>query len=343
MAGNDVPMSLSPTEGLPRWLRARPFLLASTLRWLNIHRRYRFLLPACIVLLIAAGGALTLSGVGHFLEVLAQYPFAPFTSLAAACAIAAAHRRERIHRSVTDSWLAPLAAPASVFVRFLLPPLLQLLFLLLAIAVALSAEVLSWSGAVTLWSTVGAAFAAGSLVGWLSRRGKGAAVPNFHYVIIRKPREHWAQAPRLAPLSYWAVGYARVVAKPRVAANALLLVLLGIPLGTGGEKALAIAAGAWVVLHVVALFIGSFRVAFTAARWLAPTTIRYPRLAVALGYRVLLALLWVCSYVVFLTYAAAVPRALTLGLPLAASLLVASCAVTLAASWIAMRSVGMRS
>lgn len=342
MAGNDVLMSLSPADGLPRWLRARPFLLASTLRWLNIHRRYRFLLPASFALLLAAGGALTLPDVGHFLEALAHYPFAPFTSLAAACALSAAHRRERINRSVVDSWLAPLAAPASALMRFLLPAFLQLFLLLLAVAIALAAGVLSGSGAVTLWSTIAAAYAAGSLIGWLSHRGKGASVPGFHYVIVRRPRENWAQAPRLQPLSYWAVGYARVVAKPRVAAGALMLVLVGIPLNTGGEKAIAIAAGAWVVLHVAALFIAAVRVSFAAARWLAPTTIRYPQFALALGYRVVLALLWVFSCVVFLTYAAALPRALTLGLPLAVYCLLAFCAVVLAASWSAMRSVGMR-
>lgn len=343
MAGNDGLMSLSPADGLPRWLRSRPFLLAATLRWSNIHRRHRFLLPATIALLLAAAVLLTLPIVGHLLEAAAQYPFSPFASLGAACAITTAHRKSRIHRSLVDSWLAPLAAPSSVFLRLVFPPLLQLFLLVLGIAIPLATGALSWNGAVTLWLTVGAAYLVGALIGWSSQGDKAASVPAFHYVAIRKPRENWAQAPRLEPLSYWAVGQAKVVAKPKVAANALLLVLMSIPLGTSGQKAVAIAAGGWVLLYVAALFIGTVRVAFSAARWLAPTTIGYAQFARVLGYRVLLAQLWVWSWVVFLCYAAALPGALRIGLPLSFLFLLLTCVVTCASSWAAMRSAGMSS
>src|SRR5690349_13741904 len=110
VTGNDALMSLSSSAGLPGWLRARPFLLAGTLRWLNIHRRCRFLLPLGVVLLLAAAGLLTLPYVGHILEAAAQFPLTSFTSLVAACAIATTHRKTRIRRSLIDSWLAPLAA-----------------------------------------------------------------------------------------------------------------------------------------------------------------------------------------------------------------------------------------
>jgi hypothetical protein len=346
VAGPDVLLSLSPSAGVPAWLRARPYFHANTLRWLNIHRRYRFLLPAGAVLLLAAVGLLALPIVGHLLEIAAQHPFTPFAILGAACAIATAHRKANIRRSLVDSWLAPLAAPPSVLPRLLLPPLLQILLLGLAIAIPLATGVLSRARAVTLWFTVGAAYLAGSLIGWFSHSNKTASAPAFHYVAIRKPRENWAHAPRLEPLSYWAVAQARVIANPKVAARILLLLLMAIPMETHsliGQKAIAIAAAGWVLLYVVSLFIATTHVAFKAARWLAPTTLRYTRFAAVLGYRVLLAQLWVWGWVVFLTYAAALPGALRIGLPLSLLFLLLSCAVTLAASWVAMRSVGMRS
>lgn len=343
MAGNDALMLLSSSQGLPGWVRSRPFLFASALRWLNIHRRYRFLMPLGGVLLLAAAGLLTIPYVGHALEAAAQFPLTLFTSLAAACAIATAHRKSQIRRSLVDSWLAPLAAPSSVVLRMLLAPCIQLFLLALAIAIPLLAGTLSWPGAVTLWLTVGAAYLIGSLVGWFSHRGSRTAAPAFHYVSVRKPRENWAQAPRLEPLSYWAMGEARAIAKPQVAANAMLLVLVAIPLGTSGQQAIAIVAGAWVLLYVGSLFIAIFRVAFKAARWLAITNISYLRLSAALGYRVVLAQLWVWGWVVFLTYAAALPRALRVGLPLLLLFLFLTCTVILVTSWFAMKSVGMRS
>jgi hypothetical protein len=343
VAGNDTLMSLSSSHGLPGWIRSRPFLFAGTLRWLNIHRRYRFLLPVGIVLLLAAAGLLTLPYAGHALTAVAQFPLTSFASLVAACAIATAHRKAHVRRSLVDSWLAPLAAPSSAVMRMLLAPLIQLLLLALAIAIPMLAGTLSWPRAETLWLTVGAAYLVGSLIGWFSHGGSRAAAPAFHYVTVRKARENWADAPRLEPLSYWAIGQARALAKPQVAANAMLLVLVAIPLGTPGQQAIAIAAGAWVLLYVGSLFIATVRVAFKATRWLAITNIRYLELSAALGYRVVLAQLWVWGWVLFLTYAAALPWALRVGVPLLLLFLFLTCAVILVSSWIAMKSVGMRS
>lgn len=332
-------MTLPPSG----WLRARPFLLAGTLGWLNIHRRYRFLLPVGVVLVVAVAGVLTLPYVGHTLEAAAQFPLTSFTSLLAACAIATAHRKARVRRSLVDSWLAPLAAPSSVVLRMFLPALVQIVLLVLGLAIPFLAGTLSSPGAETLSLTVGAAYLVGSLIGWFSHRGSHAGAPAFHYVTVRKPRGNWSQAPRLEPLSYWAIGQARAIAKPQVAANAMLLVLMAIPLGTPGQQAIAIAAGAWVLLYVSSLFIATVRVAFKATRWLAITNVSYLELSAALGYRVLLAQLWVWGWVVFLTYAAALPGALRIGAPLLLLFLFLTCAVILVSSWVAMKSVGMRS
>jgi hypothetical protein len=330
-----------PTD-VPRWVRSRPFLLAGALRWLNIRRRHRFLLPMCIALLLASGALLALPMAGRALETVAQYPIAPFVSLTAACAISTARRKARVHSSLADSWLAPLAAPASIVPRVLLAPVLQLALLSLAVAIPLMTGSLSRSGAVTLWSVLGAAYVAGSIGGWLSRRDGAGSAPGFHYVTVRRVRKNWAQGPGLEPLSYWAVGQARVFAKPKVTAVALVFVLLGVPMGMGGEKVLAIVAGVWVLLYVISLAVAAVSVAFKAARWLAPTPIRYPRFTGVLGYRVLLAQLWTCAWVVFLTRAAALQGMAGLAMRLAASSVLLSGLVIAAACWFATRSVGMR-
>jgi hypothetical protein len=326
---------------MPRWLQARPFLLAGAVSWNNLQRRNRALLPVIVGLLLIGGGLLTIPVVGRFLEVIAQYPVTPFVLLAASCAVTTARRKTSVYRSLVDSWLAPLAAPSSIFVRMALAPLLQLSLLLLAMAIAVFAGSLSPAGAVTLCTVAGAAYVTGFVVGWLAPHGKTVGAPNFHYVTVRKPRANWAQAPRLQPLSYWAMGQVRVSTKPKVTASALLFVMMALPMGTGGEEAIAIAAGAWVVLYLSALDVSAARIAYAAARWLAPTSLRYLPFTVMLGYRVLLAQLWTCGWVVFLASATAFRGALRLGLTLTVGCFLLSSVTVAVASWFAMRSVGM--
>jgi hypothetical protein len=328
---------------MPRWLQARPFLLAGVLSWSNFQRQHKALLPAAAALFLLCGGLLTIPIVGHLLELVAQYPVTPCVVLAAACAVATAHRKTVVYSSLVDSWLAPLAAPASIFIRMALVPVVQLVLLVVAIAIPAVAGSLTLASAVTLWLVAGAAYVAGFVVGWLASHDKSVTAPAFQYVTIRKPRANWAQAPRLEPLSYWAMGQARVSTKPKVTAGALLFVLMALPMGTGGETAIAIAAGAWVVLYLAALDVAAIRVAFTAARWLAPTTLRYVPFAVALGYRAVLAQLWTCGWVVFLTSAVALTGALRLGLVSTAECLASSCVAIAAACWLAMKSTGMLS
>ena len=326
---------------MSRWLQARPFLLAGVLSWSNFQRQHRALLPALPALLLACAGLLTIPVAGHLLEIVAQYPVTPFVLLAAGCAVTTGHRKTAVDASLVDSWLAPLAAPASVFIRMAFVPVVQLVLLVLAIAIPALAGSLRLASAVTLWLVVGAAYVAGFLFGWLTSHDKSASAPAFHYVTIRKPRANWAQAPRLEPLSYWAMGQARVSTKPKVTAVAVLFVLLALPMGTGGGKAIAIAAGAWVVLYLVVLDVSAVRVAFAAARWLAPTTMQYLPFTIALGSRAVLAQMWTCGWVVFLTCGVALGGVLRLGLTLTVACLVSSCVVIAVAVWFAMRSAGM--
>jgi hypothetical protein len=324
-------------------LRSRPFLLTGALRWGNLQRRHRFALPLSLTALLAAAGLLTRPVAGHALEMVAENPLAPFISLASLCAFLTARRKGHLQRSLVDSWLAPLAAPPSLLARAFLAPLLQLLLLGAGIAIAFATGSLSPTAAITLWALVGGAYVAGSAVGWSSRLAKSAAAPDFHYVSVRKARSSWSQAPRLEPLSFWAVGQARVYAKPKVAATAMLLVLLGIPMGTRGETAMAIAAGVWVLLYVGALLLAVVRTAFLAARWLAPTTLGYFRLARAVGYRVVLVQIWIWAWIVFLTYAAGFLQVMQVESRLAVLSLLLSCVAIAVAVRVAMRSAGMRS
>jgi uncharacterized membrane protein len=323
---------------MSRWLQARPYLLTGALGWSNLKRRNRALLPAIIGLLLLCAGLLTIPAVGLFLEVIAQYPVTPFVLLAANCAVTTARRKTSVYRSLVDSWLAPLAAPSSVFIRMALAPLLQLILLLLAVAVPVLAGSLSRASAVTLWLVVSGAYVAGFVVGWLAPHDKSVGAPNFHYAAVRKPRANWAQAPGLQPLSYWAMGQVRVSTKPKVTASAMLFVLMALPMGTGGEQAIAIAAGSWVVFYLMALDVSAVRIAFRAARWLAPTTVRYVPFTVALGYRVVLAQSWTCAWVVFLGSATTFHGALRLGLTLTVGCLLSSCVTVAVACWFAMRS-----
>ena len=335
---------LTPLASLPRWFRSRPFLAAEVLRWSNIHRRYRLLLPASIAFIVVVGVLLTARVIGHALEVVAQYPVVPFALLGAAFAISAARRRARIHRSLVDSWLAPLSVRPSVLTRALFAPISQLLLLCAAIAVPTFAG-LTRGAALTLWMLIAAACIVGSGLGWLSlSRHKGlTAHPDFHYVAFRKPRPNWAQAPTLEPLSYWAVGQAKVFSKPKVAANAMLVVLLAVPMGIPAQEALALAAGVWVLVYVGSLMLAGIRVPFAAARWLAVTTVGYLRFTASVTYRALLAQLWTWLCILFLIYADGLRPALRLGLPLAVSCLVLSCLANAIAARVSLSSARMRS
>jgi len=326
---------------MPRWLHARPFLLTGALCWSNLTRRNRALLPAIIGLLLLCVGLLIIPAVGLTLEVIARYPVTPFVLLAAGCAVSTARRKTSVYRSLVDSWLAPLAAPASVFIRMALMPLLQLVLLLLAIAVPVLAGSLSPAGAVTLWLVVIGAYGAGFVVGWLAPHDQTVGAPNFHYAAIRKPRANWVQAPALEPLSYWAMAQVRVTTKPKVTAGAMLFVLMALPMGIGGEQAIGIAAGSWVVFYLAALDVSAVRIAFHAARWLAPTTLRYLPFTVSLGYRVVLAQLWTCGWVAVLGATTAFHGALRLGLTVTALCLISACVTVAGACWLAMRSAGM--
>jgi len=325
---------------MPRWLLARPYLHAGVLGWINRHRRNRLLLPAIVIAMLAAGALLTLPAVGAVLEFLGQNPAIPFALVGAGTAVLTARRKTRVYQESSGSWLAPLAAPASVGERMLFPVTPQILLLMAIVAIPYLAGSLSRDGVTGLGIAVHTAYLVGFIVGWFSSHDKTSGVPDFHYVAIRKPRPNWATAPRLTPLSYWAVGQARVSAKPKITAKALIFVLLALPMGTPGEKVIAIAAGTLVVWYLLALAVSAARVAVYAARWLSVTTVRYVSFTWTLGYGVLMAQLWTCVWVVFFTLMVSVSVALRVG-STAVECVAFTCVDLIVACWFAMKAAGM--
>ncbi len=332
---------------MPRWLLARPYLHAGALGWINLHRRNRVFLPGTLIAVAALGALSTLPAVGAALEFLGQNPVIPFVLVGAVTMALTARRKARIYQERSTSWLAPLAAPASIFApdalfeRMIIPAFLQLVLMTVVWGISYLAGRLSEVGVGNCGVAADAGWLVGTVAGWLAPRDKAAGAPDFHYVTIRKPRPNWATAPRLSPLSYWAVGQARVAVKPKTTAKALFFVLLALPMGTPGEKAIAIAGGSWVVWYLLALAVCAARVAVSAARWLSVTTVRYVEFTWALGHRLLGAQLWTCAWVVVFTLMVSVPMAWRVGRTVAECvvLTVADIAV---ACWLAMRAMGMR-
>src|ERR1700722_14614799 len=164
---------------MPRWLLARPYLHAGALGWINRHRRNRVLLPALLFVALGAAGLLTLPVVGASFEVIAQNPVLPFVLFAAGSAVLTSRRKSHVYQDLSMSWLAPLAAPASIAVRMFLPPVLQLLILAVVVGIPVAVGSLSRAGGVALTMAVGGAYLAGFVVGWLAPHDKTVGAPDF--------------------------------------------------------------------------------------------------------------------------------------------------------------------
>ena len=326
---------------MPRWLLARPYLHSAALGWINLHRRNRALLPGMLIAALAAGALLTLPAVGAALEFLGENPVIPFVLMGAATMVLTARRKARIYQELSTSWLAPLAAPTSIFERMALPAFLQLILMTAVWDISYLAGELSAAGGGRLGMAADAAWLAGTLVGWFAPHDKTVGAPDFHYVTIRKPRPNWTTAPRLGPLSYWALGQGRVSAKPKTTSKALIFVLLALPLNIGGEKVIAIAGGTLVIWYLLALAVAAARVAVAAARWLAVTTVRYVPFTWALGHGVFAAQLWTCIWVVLFTLMLSVPAAWLVGRS-ACECVALTCVDIAVACWLGMRAAGMK-
>jgi hypothetical protein len=324
----------SISRRVPGWVLSRPYAAVAALRCLNVCRRYRWLMAACV---LTVGGALWAAArLGTALET-AWAHWRLVAVVAFLWSYVGAHRRRlRIAAEDAQSWLSPVAVPRSHFLRMTFAPGLQLL----AVALLLAADALARPGAgvaVRLLLLVTLCFGVGLLAGWLARQRLGG-VPSSHYVKVRYPRARWATAPTLTPLSYWASGQASVFLKPKVIARAALPVLLAVPMGISANDALGTAALAIVVLSLMGHTVAALRVALAAGAWLSPTPVERRRFAVAVGSAALMAQALTCVVVLFLASAVAPAALIRRFSAIAAVFLAESAALILLAVGFAFKS-----
>jgi hypothetical protein len=330
--------------GLPRWAAARPHLAGRLLLWRNAYRfRRRRTLAFAALIAVGCGAVVALPPTGPILGWLGGNWAVTFVIATCAFALSTARRRQRAAIDATTSWLASLP-PAN-------PVRLQIVAATagwLAAIVAVTALV--WAtGAIdrVVFSRFVLAAAAGTIVGLLAgwrlpRAGIGA--PGFHYAIVRRARDRWASAPSLSPLGCWAAAQGRVFSRPRKTAPVVLLAMMAVPSGLHGTPAgvvFAVVGVCMALFSVVSLSAAVVRIAFEAARWLAPTTVGWWRFTGALIWRAVLTQAMVLVVVILLAGAVAPQRALAVGVPLMAICLVASLAAGLAACFLACRRVGL--
>lgn len=330
--------------GVPRWAAAHPYLAGRLLAWRNTwrSRRGRTLLATALVLM-AVGIVAIIPPTGPVLGWLGDNWAVTFVIAACAFALSTARRRQRASLEVTTSWLAPLPTGSSLRIRALMGTA-GCLAAVVAFAVLLRVVgVIDRFAFPRLALAVVAGAIVGLLAGWrLPRAGIGA--PGFHYAIVRRTRARWASAPALAPLANWPAAQGRVFSRPKKAAPVVLIVMMSIPAGAHGapgQVALAAAGGCMALYSLLSLSMAAVRVASAAARWLAPTIVGRWRFTVALVWRVALTQAMMLTVSILLAGAVALPRTLSVGLPLAVAYLATSVGVAFVTAFQASRRVGL--
>lgn len=328
--------------GVPRWAARRPHAAAALLRWTNSYRRNRARILLILVLVLAAACALAeIPQTGLVLGWLGSNVVVTFVLAVCLAGLSTIRRRERAIAEAANSWLTPLPTPSPVFLHMICGTGARLLLLE---AFAALCCLLGRLGATAAWKLALALLAGavcGSLAGWRQRRGADDGTPAFHYATVRRVRPRWAKSPSLLPLSYWPTAQGRVFRRPKVLSRVVFMMLIGLPLGTPGQVALAIAAACVAVFSMSSLSLAAIRVAFDAARWLAPTTLRLGRFTAAMVWRVILTQTLAAAVMVFFACAIDLPRALRLGVILAVGFLTGSLAVTAVVCAWACRQTGL--
>jgi len=326
---------------VPRWMAAHPYLSSRLLACKNAYRyrRGRTLFAAALIF-IGVGVVAVLPPTGPILGWLGRNWAVTFVIAASIFLSSTARRRQHASIAAATSWQASLPVRSSVWMQVAIGTLGWL-----AAVIALSALVWAIGGidrsdfSQFAFATTAAA-AVGLLGGWrLPRAGIGA--PGFHYAIVRRPRARWASAPSLSPLACWPAAQGRFFSRPRKTAPLLLLPMLAMPMGSPGQVALAVAAASMALFSVFSLSAAAVRVAFDAARWLAPTTVGRLRFIGALTWRVMLTQILVLAVLLLLTATVYRRWALAAGVPLAVGYLCVSLAAAIVAALIACRRVGL--
>lgn len=294
---------------------------------------------------VAAGCAVlvVLPPTGPILAWLGRNWAVTFAVATCGFALSAARRRQRASGDAATSWLASLPAPSPVRARIVLGTTTRLAAILVFTAIVWLAGAVDRSA----FFRLAFAAAAGAIVGLLAGsrlRHAGIAAPGFHYALVRRVRTRWASAPSLSPLGCWPAAQGRIFSRPKKHAPVLLIALMAIPAGPHGgpgQVALAVAGFCMALFSVFSLSAAAVRVAFAAARWLAPTTVSRWRFTAALIWRVVLTQAVALLVLIFLVGAIDGSRALAVGVPLAALYLCASLAAAIAAAFVACRRAGL--
>jgi hypothetical protein len=328
--------------GLARSLASRrPALLAASLGSCNALRRSPARTGSIAALLIGACAAvLGFPAIGAVLAWFAAHGVLTGTISAGLFALPLMRRKSRLLASTSASWLAALPVSAPLSPRAL-GALLRLLPLLALAGLAWAGGRIEAAAAAHLIGAAALGALAGVAVGAIVSRALGLGAPGSQYASLRRARARWAEAPSLRPLSYWPVARGRIFSRPKSLARVALLVALCLPLGTSGELALVVLAACLAAYGLVLLSLAAARVAFEAARWLAPTGVDRRRFALALEWRALLKQMVGCLLMVLLARLIGLPWAFRLGIPVCAAILLASWASTAVCCALACRRAGL--
>lgn len=326
---------------MPRWMAAHPHLSSRLLAWTNAYRyrRWRTFLPA-LLFVVGVGVVAALPPTGPILEWLGRNWAVTCLIAASVFTLSTARRRQHASIAAATSWLAslPTGIPVRMQVVVGTAAWLAALVGLAALVWVLGAIDLSEFSRLALAATAGAAV--GLLGGWrLPRRGIGA--PGFHYAIVRRARAGWTSAPSLSPLANWPAAQGRIFSRPKKTAPILLLAMMAIPMGSPGQVALAVAGVCMALFSVLTLSVAAVRVAFHAARWLAPTTVGQWRFTAALIWRAALIQTLTLAVLILLASAMSPSRALAVAAPLGAFYLCASLTAVALAAYCACRRAGL--
>jgi len=299
------------------------------------------MLPVLLLVVAAACGLAEIPQTGLVLGWLARNVVVTFVLAVCLFGLSAVRRRERAAAEAANSWLTPLPAANPTFLHMTFGTGARVLLL---IAFAALCWLLGRLDATSTWRLALALLAGavlGSLAGWRLLRAADGGAPAYHYATVRRPRARWATNPSLLPLAYWPKAQGRIFSRPKLLSRVVFLVLIGLPLGTPGQVALAIAAASIALFSMTSLSLAAIRVAFDAARWLAPTTLWRGKFTAAMVWRVILTQALAATVMVFLACAIDLPRALRLGVALALGFLTVSLVLTAVACGWACHRVGL--
>jgi hypothetical protein len=329
---------------MPRWMAAHPHLSSRLLAWRNAYR-YRPVrtLLAAILVFVALAVIAMLPPTGPILGWLGRNWAIAFVIAASIFTLSTARRRQHASIMTATSWLASLPAGSPPWMQVVSDMAGRLAGFVAFIVLMRLAGVIDGADFSRLAVATVAGALVGVLAGWrLPRADIGA--PGFHSAIVRRTRARWASRPSLSPLGNWPAAQGRIFSRPRRMAPMLIIAMMAIPSGlhsAPGQVALAVAGVCMALFSVISLTAAAVRVAFGAARWLAPTTLGRWRFTVALGWRVELTQILALAVLLLLTGSIYPRGTVAVGVPLVALYLCASLVVVTAAAFEACRRAGL--